>query len=124
MSVLELTIPGEFMTLNEHENAARSHWGAGANSKKVDTQRVQFDESVKSALPVTVYPVRVVFTWRRKDKRCDLDNIAFAKKSILDGLVLAGVLAGDGYKFIQETQDFYVIDKAAPGVDVRIEPIG
>lgn len=121
--ILELTIPGEFMTLNDHENAARTHWAKGAKSKKADTERVQYDESVMAAQPVTVYPVRVVFTWCRVDARSDLDNIAFAKKSILDGLVRAKVLKGDGYKFIQEIQDFYVIDKLAPGVDIRIEPI-
>ena len=120
---LELTIPGEFMTLNEHENAARSHWAAGAASKKADTERVQYDAGVRAAQPVTAYPVRVIFTWCRKDARCDLDNIAFAKKSVLDGLVKAKVLRGDGYKFIQEIRDFYVIDKAAPGVDIRIETI-
>jgi len=123
MSILELTILGEFMTLNDHERAARSHWSAGAGTKKADTLRVQFDEAVQAALPVTVYPVRITFTWCRKDKRCDLDNIAFAKKSILDGLVKAGVLAGDSYKFIQEFRDMYVVDKSAPGVDIRVEPI-
>ncbi len=120
---MNLFIPGIFITQNEHEQAARSHWSKGAEARKSDTLYVQLHRNVRAALPVTVYPVKVSFVWFRTDKRCDLDNIAFAKKSVLDGLVLAGVLAGDGYKFIQQSQDFYVIDKKNPGVEVTITPL-
>ena len=48
--------------------------------------------------PVSRYPVRILFRWYSKDSRKDIDNVAFAKTFILNGLVLAGVLTEDSRK--------------------------
>lgn len=50
-----------------------------------------------------------------------MDNIAFAHKFILDGLVDAGVLKGDSRKFVIGLEDdFSEIDPDNPRVEVTI----
>lgn len=45
-------------------------------------------------------PVSVSFVWREPSARRDPDNVCAGAKFILDGLVEAGVLEGDGRKHI------------------------
>lgn len=45
-------------------------------------------------------PVIVHFRWIEKDKRRDADNIAFAKKFILDAMVKKGKLKDDSRKYV------------------------
>ena len=66
-------------------------------------------------------PVRVSFLWVEKDKRRDLDNIAFAKKFILDGLVSAGVLENDNATRVIGLNDEFAYDKKNPRIEVVIE---
>lgn len=51
-----------------------------------------------------------VFRWTVKDRRKDKDNIAFAKKFILDGLVEAGILPNDGWEYVGGWIDEFYID--------------
>jgi hypothetical protein len=68
--------------------------------------------------------VRMLFLWREKDKRRDPNNVdAAGKKLILDRMVEAGVLAGDGWAQLETPFcffDCYTVDKARPGVTVYI----
>src|SRR5699024_4720571 len=56
-------------------------------------------------------PFKATFEWYVKDKRKDLDNIAFQKKFILDGMVEAELIENDGYKQHRQSEDVYLIDK-------------
>lgn len=47
--------------------------------------------------------------------------IAFAKKFILDALVGAGVLRGDGWKHISGFTDRFKVSKEDPRIEVEIE---
>lgn len=64
--------------------------------------------------------VWVAFEWREKDRRRDPDNIAAAKKFILDAMVTAGVIENDGWKQISGWSDRFSIDKKHPGVAVEV----
>ena len=71
-------------------------------------QEAQLDISffLKGVKPVNK-PCIVHFTWVEKNKRRDLDNVAFAKKFILDALVNEGILQNDNYKYVRGfTDDF------------------
>lgn len=57
------------------------------------------------------YPCRITFVWHLKNKRKDLDNVAFAKKFILDGLVKAGTLKNDNLNNVIEFRDKVEFDK-------------
>jgi hypothetical protein len=51
------------------------------------------------------------------NKRRDPDNIgAGAQKVIQDGLVEAGIMQNDGWKFVHNYRHFFAVDVANPGV--------
>jgi Holliday junction resolvase RusA-like endonuclease len=58
--------------------------------------------------------------WFEKDKRRDPDNIRVGIKYILDGLVEAGVLPTDGWKYITGLEDRFYVDKERPRVEIEI----
>ena len=109
-------LEGKFTTLNQYIRAERGHLYKAAEIKKTETARVKY--SCIGILPVENYPVSIQFIWSRHNHRTDPDNIAFAKKFILDGLVEAGVLAGDSFKQISGFSDTFTLE--ADGVNVII----
>ena len=60
------------------------------------------------------------FFWRLKNDKVDPDNIAFAKKFILDGMVEGRVLEGDSWKFIRGFADDFEVKPADVGVVVVV----
>jgi len=99
---------GSFTSLNKYILKERTNRFAGAKLKKGETDRVV--HGLWSVKPLEGR-YDVSFTWFCKDKRQDPDNIAFAKKFILDGFVKAGVLKNDGWKQIRSFKDTFMVDK-------------
>lgn len=97
-----------FPTLNEYIDCERGSTIAAAAMKKKCTEQVkeqclsQQTESVKGR-------VDLLFEWH-SSTRHDPDNVAFAKKFILDGLQAAGVLENDNRKFIGTMADEIIND--------------
>lgn len=60
----------------------------------------------------------IVFHWYKPDGRKDHDNIAHAKKYILDGLQDAGTIKKDGAKQVWDFSDSFFIDRNNPRVEV------
>ena len=52
------------------------------------------------------------FEWHERTKKRDADNIASAKKFILDALVKNGVLEDDSRKYVKGFYDVIVDDKS------------
>lgn len=52
-------------------------------------------------------PVFVEFHWYEPNMKRDQDNVAFAKKFILDGLQIAGVITNDNYKWVKGFSDTF-----------------
>ena len=73
-----------------------------------------------SPIPDDWYPVTIHYEWVEPHKRRDKDNIRAGSKFILDALALSGILAGDGWKHIENITDTFDVDKARPRVVVRI----
>lgn len=120
---MKITIPGELSSLNPYVRAERGHRLAAAQIKREETDRVAYDAMAAKAKPVPLrwYPVRLSFVWYTADERTDADNVCFAKKFILDGLVQAGILSGDGRKQVAgfNGEDF-IVDPDNPRVEVTI----
>ena len=111
-------IPVRFPSLNDYVSAERSQRGYAASMKKKETKRAAM---AAHGLPTFADPVIVAFKWVEPNMRRDVDNIAFAHKFILDGLVDAGVLKGDSRKFVIGLEDdFSEIDPDNPRVEVTI----
>ncbi|WP_418294417.1 hypothetical protein [Megasphaera massiliensis] len=62
----------------------------------------------------------IKFHWVEKNKRRDKDNIAFAKKFILDALQEMGILQNDGWSEILGFSDTFDVDKDNPRIEVSL----
>lgn len=117
---LILTLNMPFVSLNEYIDAERANRQAGAKIKKQQTFSVQCNTlSQKFKLEKGLYDVK--FTWHKPDNRKDHDNIAFAKKFILDGIVAAKGLPSDGPKYINNFSDSFICDKVKKYVWCEVE---
>ena len=115
-----ITIDGEFTDLNKYINAERTNRFKASKIKKEETERVFF--AIK-ALNLSAYkgnPTEITFTWFVKDKKKDADNIAFAKKFILDGMVAARIIPSDNRRVINRFYDKVYVDKDYQRVVVEI----
>ncbi|RKZ11047.1 hypothetical protein DRQ25_00885 [Candidatus Fermentibacteria bacterium] len=118
--ILHFTIQGELTELNTYTKKNRSSKFAGSKIKKEETDRVALEAKAARIKPVVNYPVFIQYRWYSKDRRKDIDNVAFAKKFINDGLVVAGVLKDDSRKCVRGFSDYFFIDKKNPRVEVYI----
>jgi Holliday junction resolvase RusA-like endonuclease len=114
------TIPGRLPGLNEYTAANRTHPKAGARAKKEAEWQVAWGVKIARLEPIEG-PVYLTFAWHEPDRRRDVDNVAFAKKFILDALVRLGILAGDGRKHVVGFTDEFHLDRIRPRVVVTIE---
>jgi len=117
---MNLVIEGELCDLNKYLKVLSNNRFGGGKIKKSETERVYWECKKQGVRPIKNYPVAISFRWYSKDKKKDLDNISFAKKFILDGLVMAKVLKNDSRKFVSEFEDVFFIDKLNPRVQVVI----
>lgn len=119
-----LLIEGELTALNEFINAERRNRYIAAKIKKDETGYCQdVAEKIDLKLQETDFPCALIITWYVKNKRKDADNIAFAKKFILDGLVEAGVLPNDNRKYVQGFMDIVKEDRERQRIEITFVPI-
>ena len=110
-------IEGEFPTLNEYIHAERSHRQAGARMKAAFTDVAAY--AMNEEEPVDLAPpLSVEFIWYRKNALSDLDNVSFAQKFVLDGMVRAKIIPNDSIKYISEIRHRMAIDEHDTGVAV------
>ena len=112
-------IDGPLPGLNDVIAMAKRHWAQYAKEKAYWTDLVAL--TCKSERIRPVKRVFIEFVWIEKGKRRDPDNIAMAKKFILDGMVQAGVLQNDGWGQIAGWSDEFKVDKSRPGVEVTLK---
>ena len=101
---MKIEIPIKLPSLNDYINKCRTHKMAGAEMKKDIEQDIGW---YINPLPVFEKPVKIHFHWIEGNKRRDLDNVAFAKKFILDSMVKCGKLKDDNRRFVQGFQDSF-----------------
>lgn len=97
-----------FPTLNEYIDCERGSTIAAASMKKKCTEQVK-EQCLSQEIQPVIGKVDLLFEWH-SSTRHDPDNVAFAKKFILDGLQLAGVLENDNRKFIGTMADEVIQD--------------
>lgn len=114
--MIRFVIEHKLPTLNEYTLACRGNKYGGAKFKK-DVENIIGRYIIKANLPKVEGVVTVHFEWHEKTKRRDADNIASAKKFILDALVGQGVLIDDSRRYVtgftdtivDDTKDFVVV---------------
>ena len=114
------TIVGELTDLNQFIKAISANRFIGGKIKKQETERVYIEVLSQGVKKVSKYPVTIECNWYMKNRRKDIDNVCFAKKFILDGLVLAKVLQDDSQKYVESLRDNFYIDKDNPRIEIKI----
>ena len=94
-------------------------WRTGAGMKR-RAERAVTDACREQRARCFSHPVRVTFRWYERDRRRDWDNVVFAKKFILDGLVKAGVLPDDSQSWVIGLRDVLAHDRDRPRVVVEV----
>lgn len=115
--IYRFTVPTKLPSLNDYIRANRTNVYKAAEMKR------NIEYCIKAYahdLPEIRKPVKLHFHWREQNKRRDLDNIASAKKFILDALVSLGVLENDSQKYVVGFSDDFSVTGEA-GVMVEIE---
>lgn len=112
-------IPGRFVSLNEFY---KMH-----PMKQYETKREHDERTAWAAKAAKIRPynkrVRYHVLWVEQNHRRDLDNVAFAKKFVQDGLVKAGVIRNDTHHEIAGFSDEFAYDSKNPRIVVTIEEI-
>lgn len=119
----KLTIEGRLDGLNEYTNACRSGWGAGSRMK-IKNERKICNAIRKQMHGVKFGRIRPFFVWYEEDNRRDADNVAFAKKFILDALKKEEVIVDDSRKYVEGFTDVILVDKNHPRIEVYIKEEG
>ena len=97
-------IPMKLPSLNDYIRECRANKYSGARMKK----QVENDIALfLRTLPRFTKPIIIHFHWVEKNKRRDYDNIAFAKKFILDTLVKIGKLKDDNRNCVTAFTDTF-----------------
>lgn len=113
------TIQGKLATLNEHDGANRSNRFIGAKLKQEMTDLVAWQ--LRGKKPI-VKPCIITFNWMFSSK-ADFDNIRFACKYILDGMVKAGILKDDNQNWVLGFGGDYFtkVDKGQESIIIEVE---
>lgn len=114
-----LNISQRLPGLNDYTKACRTNKYQGAKMKK-DTEEMICYCILTQRLPRHLERAKLKFTWLEPNEKRDPDNIAFAKKFLLDSLVKMEVLNGDRQKNIAGLIDEF---EKGNGVKVEIEEI-
>jgi Holliday junction resolvase RusA-like endonuclease len=108
MAIYRIEIPYKFPSFNEYVNECRKNKYAGGSMKK----KIQKDISLFiNRLPKYDKPIKIHFHWIEGNKRRDLDNVAYAKKFILDTLVACGKLENDNRNYVYAFTDSFEYGK-------------
>ena len=124
MKTYKFVIPTRLPGLNEIIEEARKNPYASAKQKKYYTELVRdcFTLAYRFKIPVVKAPIWLKCTWVEENKRRNPDNIAAAKKYILDGLVKAGAIKNDGWDEIAGFTDKWKVGSEC-GVFVEIKEV-
>ncbi|MBQ9785090.1 MAG: RusA family crossover junction endodeoxyribonuclease [Clostridia bacterium] len=122
-------IQGALDGLNEYTRACRSHWSKGGKMKKANEQIVVMNIRAAKLKPMSG-KVAVTITWiegilpgRERFRPRDRDNIAFAKKFIMDALVSEGILKNDDWNSVISYTDVFRVNRSNPRIIIEIEEV-
>ncbi len=109
-------------SLNEYQTACRANRYTGARFKKETEAIIEIEilKALKSKmLIIPIPPIKIAFIWHEKTKKRDADNIASAKKYILDAMQTMGIIENDNRKNVVGFTD-EVVDDTRDFVEVKI----
>ena len=125
--MITIKIPHELADLNKFIYEQRANRFGGNKIKRQNTElcKTYFKKAINEGLKLNgdSLPINITFEWHVKNKRKDKDNIAFAKKFVLDGMVESGLIPNDGWGEVGNLTDTFQVNKKKQGVIVYIEAV-
>lgn len=119
-----LRVPLPLPQFNDVIRSSKAHWGAYYSLKDRHTKQVAWLARAARLQPMQA-PLSVLCEWHPASRRVDPDNLSHALKYVLDGLMMAGVLPGDGYSVLRVIEHaFSEPDKDTPHVLVVLQTFG
>ena len=112
-----LIIEGRLDNLNDYTKACRTDPRAGNRMKRKNEELIT--GYIMQQLRGVQFDGRVYlnFRWVEANRNRDLDNVCFAKKFILDALVIET----DGWRGVSGFTDEFDVDSERPRIEVVIE---
>lgn len=117
---MKLVIPGRLMGLNEYIRLCRGNKYLAANKKRQTEDLIMIHIKTQISGVKITEKVYIKFSWYEKNRKRDLDNIAFAHKFILDAFVKCGTIENDGWANIVGFEDNFFIDSKNPRVEIEL----
>ena len=115
--MIKFKIDFRLPSLNDYVDWCRGNKYAAAKHKRDIENAIMW--TVNTICEIN-RPCILHFTWYEQTKRRDKDNVAFAKKFILDALQKSGKLPNDNNRYVLGFSDRFVY-KHGDGVLVEIE---
>lgn len=121
------TIPAQLPSLNEYQDACRSHWSKGREFK-ANTEaliNLYIRKAMRdSGLAPAEGQVDLVIVYNEKTKKRDTDNIQSASKFILDSMCACGIIKNDSRKHVRQIYSVIKDGAKADSVEVYLYPVG
>ncbi len=111
-------IPIKLPSLNDYVRICRGNRYGANNIKRTIEDEISY---YLAPLPTFTKPIKIHFLWIEETKRRDFDNIAFAKKFILDALQKSGKLPNDNRKWVKGFSDDF--ENGEQGVIITIREV-
>ena len=99
------TIGRQLPSLNDYQNACRSHWSEGHKFKQeleTDIGWYIRNAVIKGRLTPVTEQVDLLIVWHEKTEKRDTDNIQSATKFILDAMRAGGIIKNDSRKYVRQ----------------------
>ena len=118
--MINFIIPGELCDLNHFIAANNANRYKAALIKKAETYRVASEIRAAKVPKITSPMVEMICTWYTKDRKKDSDNIMFATKFLMDGMVMAKILPNDTRAYTGSFVHHFETDRLRPRVEIEI----
>lgn len=116
----KFTIKGRLIGLNEYTKANRTKSYLANNIKRDQEEIVIWSAKACKLEKVMTYPIGLKIKWYEQNAKRDIDNITFAVKFILDGLVKSGYIENDSQRYVKSIEHIVDIDREIPRIEVEI----
>lgn len=122
-------------SLNDYQNACRSHWSKGSKFKGEIEEAISWyikRALLKGTLIPVSYQVDIVFEWHERTLKRDTDNIQSGQKFIIDAMRSQGIIQNDSRKYVNQIyhqiidgskEDFVVVKLYRAGEVKLILPV-
>ena len=113
MEEITFRVAYRFPGLNEYTDANRIHWTKGRRMKMDAEEAVIWairEAKAHGRIGKAVPPYWILFEWHEASHKRDYDNVASAKKFVLDAMQKTGIIERDSQRYLVGFHDTFESD--------------